>query len=294
MPSRMQGTSPDGGPGFGGLIGGGEAELAFAVVAEAAGFEDGGEADFADGCVERDEVVDGGEGCDLEAAVEEEVFLEEAVLRGGDGARVGEEREAVKDMRVDVLALDGEEVDGFCELGDGVRVVEVDGEDGCDLLGAVAGAAGAEDVGVDGGRGLGEHEGELAGTEDADARTAGGGHARGAGLRGSGLERTVSVCERRKVSRARAISESLRARMDAAKRPAFFAPELPIAKVATGTPPGICTMESSESTPWSACDCTGTPSTGRRVFAATMPGRCAAPPAPAMMTRMPRDSAVVA
>ena len=81
----------DGGPGVGGLVGGGDAELAFAVVAEAAGFEDGGEADFADGSVERDEVVDGGEGSDLEAAVEEEVFFEEAVLRGGDGARVGEE-----------------------------------------------------------------------------------------------------------------------------------------------------------------------------------------------------------
>ena len=166
----------DGGPGFGGLIGGGEAELAFAVVAEAAGFEDAGEADFADGCVERDEVVDGSEGRDLEAAVDEEMFFEEAVLRGGDGARVGVEREAVEDVCVDVLALDGEEVDGFGELGDGVRVVEVDGEDGCDLFGAVTGAAGAEDVGVDGGRGLGEHEGELARTEDADARMAGVGH----------------------------------------------------------------------------------------------------------------------
>ena len=33
---------------------------------------------------------------------------------------------------------------------------------------------------------------------------------------------------------------------------------------------------------------TGTPSTGRVVLAANMPGRCAAPPAPAMMTRRPR------
>src|SRR6201999_4325861 len=97
------------------------------------------------------------------------MFFEEAVLRDADGARVGIEVESVEDVRVDVLALDGEEVDGLCELGDGVRVVEVDGEDGCDLLSAVAGAAGAEDVGVDGGCGFGEHEGELAGTEDADA-----------------------------------------------------------------------------------------------------------------------------
>ena len=101
------------------------------------------------------------------------MFFEEAVLRGADGARVGVEVEAVEDVRVDVFAFDGEEVDGFCELGDGVRVVEVDGEDGCDLLGGVTGATGAEDVGVDGGCGFGEHKGELAGTEDADARMAG-------------------------------------------------------------------------------------------------------------------------
>src|ERR1700761_215363 len=85
------GRAVDGGPGFGGLVGGGEAELAFAVVAEAAGFEDGGEADLADGGVERDKVVDGSEGRDLEAAVDEEVFFEEAVLRYADGACVGEE-----------------------------------------------------------------------------------------------------------------------------------------------------------------------------------------------------------
>src|SRR6185312_12551949 len=34
-----------------------------------------------------------------------------------------------------------------------------------------------------------------------------------------------------------------------AKRPAFFAPASPIANVATGTPPGICTIERSESSP---------------------------------------------
>ena len=56
-------------------------------------------------------------------------------------------------------------------------------------------------------------------------------------------------------------------------------------------PPGICTIDSSESSPCSAALCTGTPSTGTMVCAATMPGRCAAPPAPAMITWMPRASA---
>ena len=68
-------------------------------------------------------------------------------------------------------------------------------------------------------------------------------------------------------------------------------PALPIASVATGTPPGIWTIDSSESSPCSAALCTGTPSTGSTVCAATMPGRCAAPPAPAMITSMPRASA---
>ena len=52
-------------------------------------------------------------------------------------------------------------------------------------------------------------------------------------------------------------------------------------------PAGICTIESSESSPDSALLWTGTPSTGSGVLAAIMPGRCAAPPAPAMITLKP-------
>ena len=62
-------------------------------------------------------------------------------------------------------------------------------------------------------------------------------------------------------------------------------------KVATGTPLGICTMLCSESTPCRCRLATGTPSTGTTVLAASMPGRWAAPPAPAMITSMPRPSA---
>ena len=71
-------------------------------------------------------------------------------------------------------------------------------------------------------------------------------------------------------------------------------PAAPIATVATGTPFGIWTIDSSESSPFSAALCTGTPITGSTVCAATMPGRCAAPPAPAMITSRPRSAAVVA
>jgi hypothetical protein len=79
--------------------------------------------------------------------------------------------------------------------------------------------------------------------------------------------------------------------MATASRPALVAPALPMASVPTGTPPGIWTIESSESTPFSTALSTGTPRTGSVVWAATMPGRCAAPPAPAMITFSPRASA---
>ena len=67
-----------------------------------------------------------------------------------------------------------------------------------------------------------------------------------------------------------------------------------MATVATGTPAGICTMESSESCPERLEVFTGTPMTGSGVMAAAIPGRCAAPPAPAMITRKPRSTALSA
>ena len=51
----------------------------------------------------------------------------------------------------------------------------------------------------------------------------------------------------------------------------------PIATVATGIPFGICTIDSRESLPLRMEVLMGTPTTGRLVRDATMPGRCAAP-----------------
>jgi hypothetical protein len=64
-----------------------------------------------------------------------------------------------------------------------------------------------------------------------------------------------------------------------------------IATVATGTPRGIWTIDRSESMPSSAVVRTGTPITGSVVTAASIPGRWAAPPAPATITRSPRSAA---
>src|SRR5579862_5739205 len=85
--------------------------------------------------------------------------------------------------------------------------------------------------------------------------------------------------------------ESESARSATAKSAAFAAPASPMAKVATGIPFGICTVESSDSIPFICLDSISTPSTGSVVCAATTPARCAAPPAAAMMTFMPLPAA---
>ena len=61
-----------------------------------------------------------------------------------------------------------------------------------------------------------------------------------------------------------------------------------------GNTAGICTMDKSESSPESALLSTGTPRTGSDVIDAAIPGRCAAPPAPAMTILKPLDLAPVA
>ena len=71
-----------------------------------------------------------------------------------------------------------------------------------------------------------------------------------------------------------------------AKIPAFFPPSN--ATVATGTPPGICKIDKIESQPSiEFLDFIGTPITGNGDNAAIIPGKCAAPPAPAIITFNP-------
>ena len=72
------------------------------------------------------------------------------------------------------------------------------------------------------------------------------------------------------------------------------APAFPIASVPTGTPAGIWTIERRLSWPFSAFDSTGTPKTGSAVMEAVIPGRWAAPPAPAMITLKPAAFAPLA
>ncbi len=72
------------------------------------------------------------------------------------------------------------------------------------------------------------------------------------------------------------------------------APASPMARVPTGIPVGIWTIDIRESMPSRLLVWIGTPSTGNSVIEAVMPGRCAAPPAAAMMTLKPAALAPLA
>ena len=73
-----------------------------------------------------------------------------------------------------------------------------------------------------------------------------------------------------------------------ANKPAFIAASTPT--VATGIPGGICTIASNASMPINVAEI-GTPITGTVVDAAITPGKCAAMPAAAIITSMPRPAA---
>src|SRR6185503_11237653 len=105
-------------------------------------------------------------------------------------------------------------------------------------------------------------------------------------LSGAALS-TLSVCLRRNSSSFAARPASESASTATAKSAALAAPASPIANVPTGMPLGICTVESSESSPCRCLEGIGTPSTGSVLCAATTPARCAAPPAAAMIAFMP-------
>src|SRR4030095_10346113 len=87
-------------------------------------------------------------------------------------------------------------------------------------------------------------------------------------------------------------SGRLLAKIAIANKAAFTAPGFPIASVPTGMPPGICTVASNESSPFKDSPFIAPPRTGSVVCAAKTPARCAAPPAAAITTSSPRNSAV--
>src|SRR6185312_14601625 len=128
-----------------------------------------------------------------------------------------------------------------------------------------------------------EHPAELAAANDPD---------RGArGNRHRGASATDPVCASLQAWSRWPSDSSAVASIAAARSAALIAPALPMASVPTGTPAGIWTIESRLSMPFNAWVSIGTPSTGSAVIEAVIPGKCAAPPAPAITTLRPRSFA---
>src|SRR5690606_11820232 len=271
-------------------------DLPLAVVAEAGGLHDARRADLRDGGVDLGGVRRRAPAGQRQAGTREEPPLPAAVLGEVEGARRRPHRAGGlgrgERRRGDVLELECDDVDPLRQLAQGVGGVERraqvevgDRRGRRALLGREHGEAVAHPP-----AGGAQRQAELAAADDADGgpgeeRLRGPPTHQGSNVGvGSVAAAAASVCSRLKARRRARSSGRVSARTAAASKPAFAAPASPIASVPTGTPRGIWTIDRSESRPDSALLLTGTPRTGRWVWAASIPGRCAAPPAPATIT----------
>src|SRR5262249_13844929 len=279
-------------PGRPGLFRAVDPGLPLAVVAERRALQDGGEADRRQPRLEVGGRAHRGGGRNPEARAREERVFSEAMLRRVEHGPLRPHRHdggrGLRGRKGDVLEFESHDRDAAGERAHGLEVVV--GRAHLDVGDLAGGAVAVGGEGVDPiahpARREREHPPELAAAEDADR-----GPGEDTGAHVSLSWSTFRVCSSRNCRSFSRSGARARARMATARRAAFVAPALPIASVPTGTPPGICAIESSESRPFSARLSTGTPRTGSSVCAATIPGRGAAPPAPAMMTSIPRASA---
>src|SRR5258708_9575835 len=279
-----------------------ENPLAFSVIAEAAGFQNGRETDLFNGLVEFARGMDDRKFSRGNAEFLKQKFFAATVLRGFQRLRrgiygnkflqeaqrfdgnvfklVSDERQAVSKFfqrfEIRIFGSDTRRDAAYRSLRRWIEKTKME-------IQRVSGER--------------EHVAQLAAAENSD------GQLRfpflfldkeARDLAGSRTARTFLVCEERNFLRASRIFGYLLPSEAAARSAALTAPALPIASGPTGMPPGIWAMERRESRPLSVLDSTGTPKTGTSVLEAVIPGKCAAPPAPAMMTSMPRFSASLA
>src|SRR5690625_3472201 len=276
--------------------------LALAVVAEAGGLQYGRCASVLESSGQRGSVRHVTEAWQRQSELFQEPFLTQAVLGQVERPCAGaDERVFTQQFQGagrDVLELYRHDRAAGSEAGESVLVVISGAEHPVGHLGGWCSLSSgrqhmypvAERSG-----GQRQHAAQLTCPEDADgaAWRNWGAHGRKAGL-SRGCARASSACWRRQRRSCSATFSSLSETMEQASSAALRAPASPMPSVPTGTPAGICTMDSSESTPASADVRTGTPSTGRVVHVAIMPGRWAAPPAAAMMTLKPSSRALLA
>src|SRR4029077_5694991 len=228
-------------------------------------------------------VRDLAEGSGGNAETGDETLLDKAVLGDGQRPRPWRYRHAVRKITGravrDVFEFEGDQIAGSGQGPQGLPVVVARaGACGGHVEGARLSLVRIDmDLEAEPGRGEGQHAAQLAAAKNPDGgpgwKRAGKDGRSAHGLRffgflPPGVLAPDRVCLTRQASSRRPSFGSSRARRAAAKSPAFFAPASPMAKVATGMPPGIWAMESRLSSPLSARVSTGTPSTGKTVIEA--------------------------
>src|SRR5690606_5213059 len=241
--------------------------LALAVITQGTGFQHGRQADGGHRGVEISLRLDIGKVRGRNAEVLEHRLLEPAVT--GDAQRLGarvhrdELREEGHGLGRHAFELEGHQIDIIGQAAQVLVVVVVTTQVLAQRLGTgVRRRIEEGETHAQRRTRQGQHAAQLAATDDTDLHSSG-----PCQERGSGFSSTVSVCSVRNCLSAAWNCGCWWPRMLAASSAALTAPALPMARVATGIPAGICTMDSSESTPESTADCTGTPSTGRWVLA---------------------------
>src|SRR3954466_2301639 len=287
----------------------GQLDLALAVITHPGGLHDAGSTD---GLIGRRRLTGaaGGfprRGGDAEAI--DEILLQQPVLRDGEHAGAGMHRHELGEeghgLDRDILPLQRHDIDRAGEAGQ--RLVVTVARDSFGSRHRGAGAAGfwREDMRLvpQSSRSQRRHPAKLAAAEHADSAAGGDGadgiaahrlistEAISTGAISTGAFATAAVWRERHSSSAPARTGSFSASTAAASSAALMAPGLPMASVPTGMPPGIWTIDSRLSIPLREWLSIGTPKTGSGVMAAAMPGRWAAPPAPAMITFRPRSLA---
>src|ERR1700733_2921812 len=227
-------------------------ELSLAVVAQAARFQNTGKPDFLGGCNQVSLRVNGSMRRDRNFKPRKQSLFRETILRyfqrRSRRPNLRDFFERFECAAGNVSPVEGDDIAARCQLRKPRRILEIPDEAGRYLRPGRVGAAiqkqAAYPERISGQR---EHAPQLARSDDTDAQQS-------QEARGSGLASTALVCAWRKASRAVRTSACSLASIAAANSAAFFAPAAPIAKVATGTPLGICAIESNESMPFNTLD----------------------------------------
>ena len=271
----------------GGIIALADHHLPFAVIAETAGFKHRRTARDSQSGLEIGQGIDLPKGGQWQAERGQKLFFRQAVLRNRQSLRIGPHRTARRQKRGSmgrhILEFIGDDIDRFREPCQSGLIRIIGNRMGIGHIESRTVGFRRKDMAAQAERGRGQrqHARQLAAAQNADGLS---GLQHQCAPSETGCKAIEAVCAARHACNRALRAGSFRASTATASKAALMAPALPIASVPTGMPAGICTIDNRLSCPDRALDSTGTPNTGRWVIAAAMPGRWAAPPAPAITT----------